>query len=165
MAVRKARININPVAGLQLAPQRLIMRQPWPESTSTQSRDYNGFQLGYLLFQLCARININPVAGLQLGILGMTAEYIATARININPVAGLQLQDVDGLPRTIMARININPVAGLQRAQEAGSGKRGTKPESTSTQSRDYNFAHGLRQMAHDRPESTSTQSRDYNMQ
>ena len=86
-----ARININPVEGLQLVAKTFVrvgsrcqnQHQPsrgittnrwahtastpsWPESTSTQSRDYNFAVVCSVPFLTIARININPVEGLQL---------------------------------------------------------------------------------------------------
>ena len=60
-----------------------------PESTSTQSRDYNGRLIGEFARSTEAGININPVAGLQLASDGFVVMQDA-AGININPVAGLQ---------------------------------------------------------------------------
>ncbi len=63
---RRARKNINPVAGLQQIDARL---QPititMPERISTQSRDYNLAARRRRRFCSHARKNINPVAGLQ----------------------------------------------------------------------------------------------------
>ncbi len=158
---------------------------PPPESTSTQSRDYN-FHEPCRGAGAIARININPVEGLQR-YNGSRCPLGYKARININPVEGLQLdlQLADQYP--IIARININPVEGLQqRAGKRGAGHlgqnqhqpsrgittmvRGAKfqalgqPESTSTQSRDYNNTAWITKLTCALPESTSTQSRDYNL-
>ncbi len=111
-----------------------------PESTSTQSRDYNPCEALTIGEAGKARININPVAGLQHEASGRI-RVADRARININPVAGLQ-------PRSVriagsmapFARININPVAGLQPSQGLLRRTGSRTPESTSTQSRDYNF-------------------------
>ncbi len=84
-----------------------------PESTSTQSRDYN---TPYMMYKTCTIL----------------------AGININPVAGLQLPEESLNNATGSAGININPVAGLQQRVSDGRSD-GLQPESTSTQSRDYN--------------------------
>ena len=86
-----------------------------PESTSTQSRDYNGRLIGEFARSTEAGININPVAGLQLASDGFVVMQDA-AGININPVAGLQPDPAAGAGVALVAGININPVAGLQLA-------------------------------------------------
>ena len=60
-----------------------------PESTSTQSRDYNCMAVTVLSAPSWAGININPVAGLQHA-GGVGGDDGDGAGININPVAGLQ---------------------------------------------------------------------------
>ena len=161
---RIAGININPVAGLQqsctsqtaqarvcrnqhqpsrgittylavLFPQELRCRnqhQPsrgittaavsWapvqsaPESTSTQSRDYNFSSSLFLPFRILAGININPVAGLQHPLLRIRVSW-RKSRNQHQP-----------------SRWITTAIGGLLALLV-------TAPESTSTQSRDYNIA------------------------
>ncbi len=162
--IKKARININPVAGLQQHisdcnhPLTIV-----PESTSTQSRDYNFERWMLKQNTIIARININPVAGLQQPLPAPIADDRCRARININPVAGLQqtphqLNPSGGTPESTSTQsrdYNTNLIEARTPDQE---------PESTSTQSRDYNNNRNrVTAAVNAEPESTSTQSRDYN--
>ena len=74
--VQKAGININPVAGLQQASEpRSNPQAAMPESTSTQSRDYNE-RNGYgREFLRCAGININPVTFIYWGLSEFLGDY------------------------------------------------------------------------------------------
>ncbi len=78
-----------PSRGITTLPLAVSMRGDVPESTSTQSRDYNLPTSWSWRKSNRARININPVEGLQ-HLLCIHRVSVARARININPVEGLQ---------------------------------------------------------------------------
>ena len=136
----QAGININPVAGLQ-----------------------HFFRLPVIDGRTVAGININPVAGLQPTLIHDWTDK-NDAGININPVAGLQLQfgsvgvqcdqcrnqhqPSRGIT-TFSCRIcqplrrrrnQHQPSRGITTAHECECSRKVSRPESTSTQSRDYNW-------------------------
>ncbi len=116
-----AGININPVAGLQHKAVRGSVIVAAPESTSTQSRDYNEDVAVHPVALAIAGININPVAGLQL-------TCFMPLRFNRTPEStSTQSRDYNSAKTVAFVFMK--------------------KPESTSTQSRDYNFT-GLKRMA-----------------
>ncbi len=160
-AAIRAGININPVAGLQRPTICPTLTAIAPESTSTQSRDYN---LAFLtaMQRVASRNQHQPSRGITTLLDTFTAiEFYAG--ININPVAGLQLLGSSPSIEQLTAGININPVAGLQ--QEKGqkwfcqSPCRNQHQPSRGITTVDDHVHHASNAM----PESTSTQSRDYN--
>ncbi len=80
------------------------------------------------------------------------------------PSRGITTTSSKRIAPFFLARININPVEGLQRQALDTLVRSAWGPESTSTQSRDYNNVIPQDFNALPMPESTSTQSRDYNM-
>ncbi len=113
--VRLARININPVEGLQHA---------W----------YSGSRM-----QPHARININPVEGLQPQLKESGVDG-RTARININPVEGLQLVILHRHSGVRPGQNQHQPSRGITTGPFRDDWRFACLPESTSTQSRDYNM-------------------------
>ncbi len=112
---RRARININPVEGLQpISVRSKVLKPPRPESTSTQSRDYNLLLRGLPAQVPRARININPVEGLQLVCSS------SNGRLSSPESTSTQSRDYNKMPAIAAERVRT--------------------PESTSTQSRDYNY-------------------------
>ncbi len=84
-----------------------------PESTSTQSRDYNDRD-GSARFAIACQNQHQPSRGITTWQRRPAPWATGRARININPVEGLQQtrKIADGIRQE--ARININPVEGLQ---------------------------------------------------
>ena len=95
---------------------KLLAALSKPESTSTQSRDYN-----YFLTNQC--------------------RASSTAGININPVAGLQHSDQEPIAPPLAGRNQHQPSRGITTTHRRQRRRRAYQPESTSTQSRDYNTA------------------------
>ena len=134
-----------------------------PESTSTQSRDYNLWTSDLPSLPRGARININPVEGLQQK-LNTLIPLALSSQNQHQPSRGI----TTAMPPTMISWLSgqnqhqpnrgittamFPRSAHLQRCQNQHQPSRGittsvinsglgrsTSPESTSTQSRDYNF-------------------------
>ncbi len=160
-----ARININPVEGLQLEISTPVTGADGkPESTSTQSRDYNSGGNAYN----------TPTLGRPESTSTQSRDYNTTASgapdclISQNqhqPSRGITTRSspANRSPRT--RQNQHQPSRGITTFFSSRTDTAGNAwPESTSTQSRDYNNGEIINDGVASEPESTSTQSRDYNL-
>ncbi len=122
-----------------MTDQDVIHELSKPESTSTQSRDYN--------YQGHRRHPAKPCQNQHQPSRGITTLFLSKS-------CSLKF-----------GQNQHQPSRGITTTCGDTQGKRSTRPESTSTQSRDYNYRRCLWRNGHGQPESTSTQSRDYNLQ
>ncbi len=132
-----------------------------PESTSTQSRDYNTTTDALLIKSCRARININPVEGLQ------QQAQSGYSQSRQPESTSTQSRDYNWqfamLGRMKQRQNQHQPSRGITTSTATRVAPAADWPESTSTQSRDYNTGLTTQIGANQEPESTSTQSRDYN--
>ncbi len=133
-----------------------------PESTSTQSRDYNWTRQEAGIYPVYARININPVEGLQPSIWPIMAVWIwrpestSTQSRDYNccptmpsstspcqnqhqPSRGITTGASQASRGNGMSQNQHQPSRGITTSQPGHQATVGGGPESTSTQSRDYN--------------------------
>ncbi len=169
-------------------PSDKVTKRSLPESTSTQSRDYNANGIGQGIDGGGSRNQHQPSRGIT------TFLRLACDRPICQPEStSTQSRDYNMMPRHFLFP-QIKPeststqsrdynnfsrrLRGLLPCRNQHQPSRGITtvrtwprclglalPESTSTQSRDYNNLYAGAYVRSHLPESTSTQSRDYNWQ